>query len=348
MLWDGDRSGLVGRGLDGAVGSTVARLSCTADAHPGYLFHSLRRLFGWIQAHRTGTGVPHVPADIGRRLRIGVPPLSEQRQIAAILDTVDDAIRQTALIIAKLEQVKQGLLHDLLTRGIDDNGELRDPERHPERFKDSPLGRIPSHWIPKLLGDLSPRLAGRLIVQPHQYFAEHGVPIVFGTNIRPGSILIDGIKRISFQADARFAHCRARAGDLLTVRVGVPGMTAVIPSELDGCHFASTMWIRSADAFVSEWLCYCMNSTLVRRQIDAANYGSVQTQFNIREAASFVLPLPPRSEQVAVVERLSAFDVRVRDEESTLRKLRVVRLGVMEDLLTGRVRVTKLLETAAE
>ena len=74
------------------------------------------------------------------------PRLPEQRQIAAILDTIDDAIRKTEQIIAKLKQVKRGLLHDLLTRGIDDNGELRDPERHPEQFKDSPLGRIPKEW----------------------------------------------------------------------------------------------------------------------------------------------------------------------------------------------------------
>ena len=79
-------------------------------------------------------------------IELAAPPLPEQRQIAEILDTLDEAIRKTEAIIAKLKQVKQGLLHDLLTRGIDDNGELRDPERHPEQFKDSPLGRIPREW----------------------------------------------------------------------------------------------------------------------------------------------------------------------------------------------------------
>ena len=75
-----------------------------------------------------------------------LPPLPEQRRIAEILDTLDEAIRKTEQVIAKLQQMKQGLLHDLLTRGIDDNGELRDPDRHPEQFKDSPLGRIPREW----------------------------------------------------------------------------------------------------------------------------------------------------------------------------------------------------------
>lgn len=70
----------------------------------------------------------------------------KQRRIAQVLDTIDDVIRKTEELIAKLKQMKQGLLHDLLTRGVDDNGELRDPERHPELFQDSVLGRIPKGW----------------------------------------------------------------------------------------------------------------------------------------------------------------------------------------------------------
>ena len=69
-----------------------------------------------------------------------VPPLPEQRHIAEILDTVDDAIQQTEALIAKLKLMRVRPLHDLLTRGIDDNGELRDPDTHPEQFGEFPLG----------------------------------------------------------------------------------------------------------------------------------------------------------------------------------------------------------------
>jgi type I restriction enzyme S subunit len=71
------------------------------------------------------------------------PPIEEQRRIADIHDAADDAIRQTERLITKLRQVKTGLLHDLLTRGIDEQERLRDPVAHPEQFKDSPVGRIP-------------------------------------------------------------------------------------------------------------------------------------------------------------------------------------------------------------
>jgi type I restriction enzyme, S subunit len=75
-----------------------------------------------------------------------LPSLDEQQFVASILRGIDEAIAKSEALIAKLKAIKQGLLHDLLIRGLDDNGELRDSERHPEQFMDSPLGRVPRTW----------------------------------------------------------------------------------------------------------------------------------------------------------------------------------------------------------
>ena len=88
-----------------------------------------------------------------------MPPKNERRQISKIRQNLDISIRQTEGIIAKLQQVKQGLLHDLLTRGIDDSGQLRPPQHlAPELYKDSPLGWIPKEWdsgeLSGLLGEI--------------------------------------------------------------------------------------------------------------------------------------------------------------------------------------------------
>jgi len=80
--------------------------------------------------------------------------LSEQSRIAAVLDTVDEAIAKTEAVIAKLKQVRAGLLHDLLTRGLDEHDQLRDPIAHPDQFKDSPMGRIPREWEVSTVGQL--------------------------------------------------------------------------------------------------------------------------------------------------------------------------------------------------
>lgn len=295
------------------------------------------RYFGSRANGSTRYGLSHASL---ARAPVRTTALAHQRYIAEALLTLDDAIEQTEALIAKTQQVKAGLMHDLFTRGVTPDGELRPPRSEaPELYKQSRLGWIPTEWDLTRLGKLSSRLAGRLIVQPHQYFAEVGVPIVFGTNLREGKIITDDLKRISFEADARFAQYRVRAGDLLTVRVGVPGMTAVVPLELDGCHFASIMLIRKTDKADSQWLSYCMNSELIRRQIEMANYGSVQTQFNISDARLFSLAVPELPEQEQLVERMRSIDAQIEAEESHLGKLETVKSGLMHDLLTGRVRV---------
>lgn len=153
MLWDGERSGLCTSSLRGAIGSTVARLRPKSAIRSRFLYHQLSSHFGWIQARRTGTGVPHVPRDIALGLTLSFPESGiEQFSIAAVLDTVDEAIAKTEAVIAKLKQVRAGLLHDLLTRGLDENGLLRDATVHSEQFKASPMGQIPKEWAITRLG----------------------------------------------------------------------------------------------------------------------------------------------------------------------------------------------------
>lgn len=97
---------------------------------------------------------------------------SEQELIALILDAADEAIAKTEALIAKLKAIKQGLLHDLLTRGLDDNGELRDPERRPGEFKMTKLGIVPRRWQIVRLGDHAGVYGGKRLPGGHAYTAE--------------------------------------------------------------------------------------------------------------------------------------------------------------------------------
>jgi type I restriction enzyme S subunit len=108
-----------------------------------------------INSHRTrreaetkSSGTTRLRSNLSalKTVHIWAPQLPDQRQIAHTLDTVDEAIAKTEVVIAKLKQVRAGLLHDLLTRGLDENGQFRNPIAHPEQFQDSPLGRIPREW----------------------------------------------------------------------------------------------------------------------------------------------------------------------------------------------------------
>jgi len=114
-----------------------------------FLYHILngKEFAKLIDDKVSGSSIPHIFQRDMVMLPVSFPELSQQQTIARILDTLDTTIRETEAIIAKLKAVKQGLLYDLLTRGLDDNGELRPPQPEaPHLYKKSPLGWIPKEW----------------------------------------------------------------------------------------------------------------------------------------------------------------------------------------------------------
>lgn len=154
-------------------------------ADPHFYYHLASRLTPDLTRHSSGTTFLEVSAKDFAAVKVVKPPLPEQRRIAEILDNLDEAIRKTEQVIAKLQQMQQGLTHDLLTRGIDENGELRDPERHPEQFKDSLLGRIPREWESQSLGSLAiAGITNGVFKEPHRVGS--GVPLVNVSNLYRG------------------------------------------------------------------------------------------------------------------------------------------------------------------
>ena len=101
-----------------------------------------------------GSTRPRVNLDQIRDIQILVPPLNEQRKIAAILSSVDAAIEQTDAIIGVLKAIRAGITKDLLSKGLDEYGHLKDPAVHPERSIDSDLGVVPTGWNTTKVGDL--------------------------------------------------------------------------------------------------------------------------------------------------------------------------------------------------
>jgi type I restriction enzyme S subunit len=253
------------------------------------------------------------------RFALCLPPLPEQRQIAAILDTLDDAIRKTEQIIAKLKQVKQGLLHDLLTRGIDDNGELRDPERHPEQFKDSPLGRIPRGWRASNLGS--------------EFTLQRGFDITVAEQ-RPGPYPVVSSSGITSFHSRAMVH----GPGVVTGRKGKLGDAYYI----EGPHWPhdTSLWVKDFHGNDQRFAALFLKALRLER-FDAAT--SVPTlNRNFVHPLAVVVPMVP--EQRRIVSLVTAAENRVTGEAAQLRKLGVLKAGLMEDLLTGRVRVTSLLE----
>ena len=307
----------------------------------GYLHAVLEGLQSGIQFDYQMKAHPSVIREL---YRFDCIPIEEQRRISSIRDTLDTTIRQTEAIIAKLKQVKQGLLHDLLTRGIDANGELRPPQSEaPHLYKASPLGWIPCEWAASSLDSA----CADVVDCPHSTpaFSNEGVLVARTMHIKDGRFLEHIASRVSEAEYAkRIQRLAPKPGDVVFTREAPVGEAFVIPDGMRICLGQRVMLLRpSPDKLLGSFLTAQIYSGVVADRISALTAGTTNPHLNVSEVRQFILPLPPFSEQVEIDARLNGLERRIRAEASELEKLAVLKSGLMDDLLTGRVRVTPLL-----
>lgn len=275
-------------------------------------------------------------------------PRGEQDRIEVILRTLDAAIRKTEEVIAKLQQMKQGLLHDLLTRGIDENGELRDPVRHPGQFKESALGRIPRAWdvrpIGSLLGNVSPAMRsgpfGSALLKSE--LADSGVPLLGIDNVHVERFVGIYTRFVPASKAAALSRYRVRPRDVMITIMGTVGRCCVVPDDVGHALSSKHVWTVTFDnAAYSPYLaCAQLNhAPWCLRHLGRDQQGGIMAAIRSETLRTMPLPLPPRAEQEQMEETLVAADRRICDEQEYCAKSKLLKHGLMHDLLTGRVRV---------
>jgi len=122
----------------------------SALASPEFINYLLQAPFARRQIETSGTGssgsMKNISQNEIRSLILPLPGIKEQRRLAKILDAADESIRSTERFITKLKRSNQGILHDILTCGIDGSGQLRDPKGHPDEFIETQVGLLPGAW----------------------------------------------------------------------------------------------------------------------------------------------------------------------------------------------------------
>lgn len=229
-----------------------------------------------------------------------LPPKEEQEVIASFLDRetakIDALIAEQERLLGLLAEKRQAVISHAVTKGLNPDAPMKDSGV-------AWLGEVPAHWTVSALKRVSPAQTVGIVVNPSNYVASDGLPFIYGGDIREGCIDLLGCRRISPEDSEKNAKTRLEAGDLLTVRVGAPGVTAVVPLEAEGGNCASVMLIKRGD-FDSRWLCYTMNDRVVRFQVEVVQYGAAQEQFNISHAMEFLIPVPSRGEQSLIADYL--------------------------------------------
>jgi type I restriction enzyme S subunit len=355
MLWDGERSGLVGPGKSGVISSTVMRLRPEAEMTGRYLVHCLRDRFEWIQARRTGTGVPHVPKDLGRILELRFPEAeSEQNTICNILDALDTQIEATEGLIAKQERVRAGLMQDLFTRGVDEHGQLR-PSRHqaPHLYHQTELGWLPLGWeAPELESMLAavptPMRSGPFgsALLKHE-LVDSGVPFLGIDNIHVEQFKSDFSRFVTPRKFSELSRYRVMPDDVVITIMGTVGRCCVIPNGFGEMLSSKHLWTMSFDQskVLPKLVCWQLNfAPWVQSWFRAKSQGGIMDAIQSSTLKQLRLPTPPMPEQIQILAIYEVATAHLGQMRRELAKLRLQKSGLMQDLLTGTVPVAPLLE----
>ena len=188
-------------------------------------------------------------------------------------------------------------MQDLLTRGIDEHGNLRSEQTH--QFKDSPLGRIPVEWDVQTCIEICKEIVVGIVIRPSQYYRPAGVPVLRSANVRENRIVCDDLVFMSDKDNDALSKSRLHEGDLVTVRTGYPGTTGVIPKELDGSNCVDIVISRPNHEKVrSKFLSIWVNSDHGKKQILEAQGGLAQQHFNVGEMRKLMVKIPSIKEQL--------------------------------------------------
>lgn len=348
VLWDGSNAGEVFRARPGVLSSTMVHLKPENSFDDDYFFYAMKGWEGYLKGQTSGSGIPHVDKEVLGKLALFPYPINEQVKIAKILATVDQAIEQTEALIAKQQRIKTGLMQDLLTRGIDEHGQLRTELTH--AFKDSPLGRIPVEWEIATLGSVADISAGITLGKNHEGPDTVELPYLRVANVQDGFLDLSELKTIRIPKN-HLEKYALEVGDVLMNEGGdfdKLGRGAVWEGQVPVCvHQNHVFKVRPhKNKLASDFLAAVSASPYGKSFFMMASKQSTNlASINSTQLKAFPLPLPSHDEQIRIQSHFKRLDGALQDSQAESKKQKSLKTALMQDLLTGRKRVNSLLNS---
>lgn len=289
----------------------------------------------FLKDTQAGSTINHLYQNVFEKFSYPIPKSPhEQSKIAEILFTIDEAIEKADKLVEKYKRIKQGLMQDLFRYGIDENSEIRSEKT--QKFKDSELGRIPECWEIRGLLQICSLINGRAF-KPSDW-SDSGLPIVRIENLNNPEA---SFNYCNFPVEERYY---IDSNDLLISWSGTPGTSFGIFKWERGRavlnqHIFKTILI---EGITYDYFFYAYRNLL--EEMIRQSHGGVGLQhITKQDLGQLKMPIPTEPEQSRIVTILSQTDEAIKEEELYKQKLLFLKHGLIYDLLSGKVRVTKLL-----
>lgn len=308
----------------------INTIICNKDVNPHYIYYAM--LYGKIRLKRWAgiTTSPIIKKSLFQRFHIPIPPLPEQKKIAEVLSTVDQAIDKVDEAIKKTKRVKKGLMEELLTRGIG----------HRE-FKNSEIGEIPKKWKLMKIHEIADVKGGKRIPKGHK-LVEHKTlhPYIRVLDFKNMSVDKSNIQYLNPETFSLIKKYTISSEDLYISIAGTVGLTGMISRELNGANLTeNAAKLCNLRKVGKEFLAYVLNSFIGQNQIFSFVGKAQQPKLALFRIEKIKIPIPPLSEQQKIAATLSTVDNRIELLRKRKEKLEKIKRGLMNDLLTGKKRV---------
>lgn len=341
---DGDFNVARWRGPDALLNQRVLKVEVRDESSISlaYLFQLLGPLVKKINEVTAATTVKHLSTKDLTKAKVAAPSVSQQRRIATILDGIDAAIEKTETLIAKYQQIKTGLMHDLFTRGVLPNGQLRPSrEQAPELYQETAIGWIPKEWSES---DCSIEFAieSGITLGQHRRPSKRPRAYLRVANVHRDKLRLEDLAYLEVLPNESVPTLQEF--DLLIVeghanRAEI-GRCAMVTAEAAGLLFQNHLFRlrpqRLNHFYALDWL----NSHYAMRHWETmCSTSSGLNTINRRMLGRMLVGVPSPEEQVLITQKALGAKKRLGLEHQKLHKLRSQKLGLMHDLLTGKVPV---------
>ena len=279
-----------------------------------------------LEKHNEASGVPSLSRDTLRGLQFEIPPLPEQKKIASILTSVDEVIENTQKQIDKLQDLKKATMNELLTKGIG----------HTE-FKDSELGRIPKSWEVFQLGKSVKNPICYGIVQVGDY-DPNGVKVIAIKYL--GKINESNLHLSNKTIEEKYKRSRVNGGDLLISIKGTIGRVDIVPDGFVGNISRDVARISLSSNYIPDVIQAYLESSVGKTNIAQTTVGTTRAELSIGRLIELKIPKIPLEEQLIIKQIYRSFNIEIATKFKKLTQIQSLKKSLMQDLLTGKVRVT--------
>jgi len=291
---------------------------------PYYLFYSAQKLGENLKNKSGQTTINFLSVGSLSKEKLLIPSLKEQKKIAGILGTVDEDIAKTQAVIEATEKLKRGLMQQLFTRGIGHT-----------KFKETKIGQIPEEWKVVKLSEIALLERGRFSHRPRNAPEFYGGNIPF---IQTGDVISSNGKISTYtqtlnEKGLSVSKLFKKGTIVITIAANI-GDTGIL--EFDSCFPDSLIGITTTEKIDSVFLEYYLRTQ--KQHLNSISTQSAQKNINLEKLNPLLIVFPSLKEQKEIAEILSAVDEKILVNKKIMLKLNQLKKGLMQDLLSGKVR----------